>query len=95
MSIHQKFHLDERVSDERLVEVWHAVYEGYTENWDHEALLDMAAVGGEVCSALEELVELRATLARVEALCVAWEEPYLGDFLPREAAEELRAALKR
>lgn len=31
---------------------------------------------------------------RLEALCVEWEEPHLGDFLPREAAVRLRAALR-
>lgn len=89
MSIHQKFHLYERVSNERLADVWSAVYEGYSENWDHEAVLDMAAVGEEVCSALEELFELRATLAHVEAALFSEEEGASSIVL------DARAALKR
>lgn len=65
--IEQRLH-PERVPDERLREVWSAVYEGYTEQWDQEALLDMAAVGEEACSALEELVELRARVREAAQL---------------------------
>lgn len=55
----------ERVPDERLPVVWEAVYEGYTECWDQDALEDMAAVGEEVCSVLEELVNLRTNVAEL------------------------------
>jgi hypothetical protein len=61
VTIDMKLH-PERVSDDRLREIWDAVYEGYSECWDDAALQDMAAVGADVCSALEELFDLRAAV---------------------------------
>lgn len=107
MSIGQKLHLaDGRVADERLGEVWEAVYEGYSERWSDDDVQRSIDVGEEVCSALEELVELRAKLARVEALPAEWRgrkprgtgtmttgEVAVVQYAFQDAATDLEAAL--
>jgi hypothetical protein len=65
MAISMKLH-PKRVPDERLPEVWQVVYQGYTECWNDVALEHMASVGEEICSALEELAELRETRKAIE-----------------------------
>ena len=66
MTIHQRLHKD-RISDERLAQVWESAYEGYSECWDQDALENMAADGEDICSALEELADLRAEVKRLAA----------------------------
>ena len=56
-----------------------------------DTIMDLEASRG--TRAANQLVRLGRQVDRVEALAREWEEPHLGDFLPAEAAQRLRAAL--